>query len=182
MHVGLYVCTHFLSSVQTLLSISSWLQSQVILQMLLEICKAVNSCHQKKIIHRDIKPENLLLDGRHNIKLGGFLTSHCISQNSCSQGLFRNQGIHCSAFQFLLSFLLLFCNCFFCSADFGVARRLSRLSLATSFCGEEWFETCLWVSFTLTVHSRALGTPPYMAPELFLSYLANKPGSPPTLG
>ena len=43
---------------------------QVILQMLLEICEAVHSCHLKKIIHRDIKPENVLLDTRRRIKLG----------------------------------------------------------------------------------------------------------------
>ena len=38
--------------------------------MLIELCEAVLSCHQKKIIHRDIKPENVLLDSRRRIKLG----------------------------------------------------------------------------------------------------------------
>ena len=38
--------------------------------------------------------------------------------------------------------------------DFGVARILNRTSVARSFCG----------------------TPPYMAPELFLSYLSNPSG------
>lgn len=84
------------------------LNEKVILQMLLEICEAVHSCHLKKIIHRDIKPENILLDSRRRVKLG----------------------------------------------DFGVARRLNKSSIATSFCG----------------------TPPYMAPELFLSYLSNPIG------
>ena len=38
--------------------------------------------------------------------------------------------------------------------DFGVARTLNHTSVAKSFCG----------------------TPPYMAPELFLSYLSNPGG------
>ncbi len=38
--------------------------------MLVEICEAVLSCHQRKIIHRDIKPENILLDSRRRVKLG----------------------------------------------------------------------------------------------------------------
>ena len=36
-----------------------------------EMCLAVSTCHQKKIIHRDIKPENILLDHSRKIKLGG---------------------------------------------------------------------------------------------------------------
>ena len=37
-----------------------------------EICKAVHSCHQKKVVHRDLKPENVLLDDRRRVKLGGW--------------------------------------------------------------------------------------------------------------
>ncbi|XP_011404382.2 PREDICTED: myosin light chain kinase A-like [Amphimedon queenslandica] len=44
--------------------------------------------------------------------------------------------------------------------DFGVARKLNRSSIAKTFCG----------------------TPPYMAPELFLSYLGNTGGSHNALG
>ena len=46
------------------------LNETVILQMLLEICEAVYSCHQKRVIHRDLKPENILLDSKRRIKLG----------------------------------------------------------------------------------------------------------------
>ncbi len=48
------------------------LNETVVLQMLYEICEAVYSCHQKKIIHRDIKPENILLDSKRRIKLGEY--------------------------------------------------------------------------------------------------------------
>ena len=46
------------------------LSETVILQMLQEICKAVYTCHQQRVIHRDLKPENVLLDGRRRVKLG----------------------------------------------------------------------------------------------------------------
>lgn len=83
---------------------STW---QVILQMLFGICKAVYSCHLKKIIHRDIKPENVLLDSNRRIKLGEFCkTKRC----KC-------------------------CEDVFLAADFGVARVLNRSSYADTFCG-----------------------------------------------
>ena len=43
---------------------------QIVLYMLMEICRAVYNCHNKKIVHRDLKPENILLDGRKRVKLG----------------------------------------------------------------------------------------------------------------
>ena len=46
--------------------------TQIVLQMLLEICTAVESCHQKKVIHRDLKPENILLDDMGRVKLSQF--------------------------------------------------------------------------------------------------------------
>ena len=44
--------------------------TQLVLQMLLEICQAAHSCHSRRIIHRDLKPENILLDDRRRVKLG----------------------------------------------------------------------------------------------------------------
>lgn len=40
--------------------------------MLLEVCKAVHSCHANNVIHRDLKPENILLDNHGRVKLGEF--------------------------------------------------------------------------------------------------------------
>ncbi len=48
----------------------SALNETVILQMFYEICEAVYSCHQGRVVHRDLKPENVLLDSRRRIKLG----------------------------------------------------------------------------------------------------------------
>ena len=38
--------------------------------MLLEVCKAVHSCHENNVIHRDLKPENILLGNDGSVKLG----------------------------------------------------------------------------------------------------------------
>lgn len=40
--------------------------------MLLEVCKAVHSCHVNNVIHRDLKPENILLDNNGCVKLADF--------------------------------------------------------------------------------------------------------------
>ena len=49
---------------------SNKLQSEtVVLQMLLEICTAVESCHQNNVIHRDLKPENILINSVGRLKL-----------------------------------------------------------------------------------------------------------------
>ena len=41
--------------------------------MLLEICAAVESCHQNKVVHRDLKPENILLDSQGRVKLSAYM-------------------------------------------------------------------------------------------------------------
>ena len=79
--------------------------------MLLEICEAVHSCHLKKIIHRDIKPENILLDSRRRVKLGIIIVIIII----------------------IIMIIIIIINIL---GDFGVARRLNKSSIATSFCGK----------------------------------------------
>ena len=79
--------------------------------MLLEICEAVHSCHLKKIIHRDIKPENILLDSRRRVKLGIIIVI------------------------IIIIIMIIIYITFNILGDFGVARRLNKSSIATSFCG-----------------------------------------------
>ena len=46
-------------------------QSQV-LRLGIDLCKALELCHNHKILHRDIKPENIFISGNGDYKLGDF--------------------------------------------------------------------------------------------------------------
>ena len=46
--------------------------------MLIEICTAVNTCHNHKIVHRDLKPENVLLDSKRIVKIGSIIINKMI--------------------------------------------------------------------------------------------------------
>ena len=43
-----------------------------VIRMGLNLCGALNGCHQRNIIHRDIKPENILVTEDGRFKLGDF--------------------------------------------------------------------------------------------------------------
>ena len=45
---------------------------RIVIRLGLNLCGALNSCHQQNIIHRDIKPENILLTSDNKFKLGDF--------------------------------------------------------------------------------------------------------------
>ena len=91
--------------------------------MLLEICAAVESCHQNKVVHRDLKPENILLDSQGRVKLSAWCAHEC----SFGSGQWVVGGrvfcAHCTV-------------CSVATADFGVARHLKRDTGASTFCGE----------------------------------------------
>ena len=48
------------------------LDLKLLKQIFLQICLAVQSCHQNNVAHLDIKPENILIDRAGNIKLCDF--------------------------------------------------------------------------------------------------------------
>ena len=106
------------------------LNETFILKVFREICTAVYSCHQLKVMHRDIKPENILMDHNRKIKLGGWVGIIGILYDYC---LFSIIGIFVG---WLFVYLLLLGYLLFVVADFGVARVLHNKSVAQSFCGK----------------------------------------------
>ena len=59
------ICRPFLRNV-------SYLDEDVALSYLAEICLAVGFLHDNAVIHRDLKPENVLIDRTGHIKLTDF--------------------------------------------------------------------------------------------------------------
>ena len=57
---------------QALLRNVSYLDEDVALSYLAEICLAVGFLHDNAVIHRDLKPENVLIDRTGHIKLTDF--------------------------------------------------------------------------------------------------------------
>ena len=57
---------------QALLRNVSYLDEDVALSYLAEICLAVGFLHDNDVIHRDLKPENVLIDRTGHIKLTDF--------------------------------------------------------------------------------------------------------------
>jgi serine/threonine-protein kinase len=55
------------------------LSLEEVLEISIQVCKALEQAHQKKIIHRDIKPHNILVDTKGNIKVTDFGIAKAIS-------------------------------------------------------------------------------------------------------
>lgn len=47
-------------------------EEEQVIQLGLDMCNALLSCHERNIIHRDIKPENIMVDETGRFKLGDF--------------------------------------------------------------------------------------------------------------
>ena len=52
--------------------LTEWYDERKVVRLGLNLCGALNGCHQRNIIHRDIKPENILVTEDGKFKLGDF--------------------------------------------------------------------------------------------------------------
>ena len=65
------------------------------LELLIQVCEAVQHAHQKGVIHRDIKPQNILVafqDGRAVPKVIDFGVAKALNQRLTEQTIFTEQG------------------------------------------------------------------------------------------
>ena len=51
-----------------------------VIRLALDVCNALDICHDKKIIHRDIKPDNIFVSATGNYKLGDFGVARTIEK------------------------------------------------------------------------------------------------------
>ena len=48
------------------------IDEDVIVNIILQICKGLKEIHKNKIIHRDLTPDNIFIDKNNNVKIGDF--------------------------------------------------------------------------------------------------------------
>ncbi len=69
------------------LELSGGMDEKQLIRLGIDLCKALEVCHQHRIIHRDIKPENIFTDSRGNYLLGDFGVARTLEQ--ATHGLSR---------------------------------------------------------------------------------------------
>src|SRR5207245_2930045 len=61
------------------------LQPQQALQIVPQICEALQYAHDEGIVHRDIKPENILLDKKGRIKIADFGLAKILGRTTAAE-------------------------------------------------------------------------------------------------
>ena len=64
------------------LMLNGSLKESDVVQLGIDICKALELCHNKRIIHRDIKPQNIFISDNGDFKLGDFGIARTIEKTA----------------------------------------------------------------------------------------------------
>ena len=51
---------------------NTYIEENILITIIIQICRGIEEMHNKKIIHRDLKPDNIFINGNMNIKIGDF--------------------------------------------------------------------------------------------------------------
>ena len=51
---------------------NTYIEENILITIIIQICRGIEEMHNKKIIHRDLKPENIFINENMNIKIGDF--------------------------------------------------------------------------------------------------------------
>lgn len=65
-----------------ILNKKGYFTNEEIIDLSLQILRAIKAAHEKNIVHRDIKPQNILLDCENNIKVSDFGIARVASNNT----------------------------------------------------------------------------------------------------
>ena len=76
--IRMELLTPFLETITT----ENSLDRKQVINIGIDICKALELCHEKKVIHRDIKPENIFVSQAGDYKLGDFGVARTIEKTS----------------------------------------------------------------------------------------------------
>ena len=51
---------------------NTYIEENILITIIIQICRGIEEMHNKKIIHRDLKPDNIFINGNMIIKIGDF--------------------------------------------------------------------------------------------------------------
>ncbi len=144
--MNLYLVMEFLpgGDMMTLLMKRDTLSEEVTQFYIAETCLAIESIHKLGFIHRDIKPDNLLLDSRGHLKLSDF--GLCTGMKKSHRTDFYRDLSQVTPADFASSSI---------SANYNDSKRRA----------ESWKRNRRQLAYS------TVGTPDYIAPEVFLQVI-----------
>ncbi|XP_053719721.1 serine/threonine-protein kinase 38-like isoform X1 [Synchiropus splendidus] len=166
---NLYLIMEFLpgGDMMTLLMKKDTLSEEATQFYIAETVLAIDSIHQLGFIHRDIKPDNLLLDSRGHVKLSDF--GLCTGLKKAHRTEFYRNLTHNPPSDF--------CKCLFCllcshSPNALFSNYFHCLSAFQNMNSKRKAET--WKKNRRQLAYSTVGTPDYIAPEVFMQTGYNK--------